>query len=397
MIEFLNDLRYKIGFCLVFSGVSLGMLLNYWYPVVKWSPVIMVLSILCLWGKSKIPEYKKWNGYFKMIATFMVMMVCYRIFYDGNRIEYANKVVAFQFYILSLCYVLNRNQKLALCNFIPVLILYTSILSVIFALMHYLGMFSWDFWHDQMSDERILEVFTANFAAFFNMMACLVSFKKGKWFVNTLFALMCVIDMYIIVCSGKRSFFVAVFAAIFFLLYKYNMIRKSLPYICIGVIALFLFSPTVRDQIMNMIDNTINGFSDVYGSKHVAYDENSSSSMRVYLQDRALEALSTEYSFLNYIFGAGYTAYFTDNPLLESYMDMGIAGFIFYVMIIVVMPLRMGMKIVKKDKCALLAFLVAIMNIVICITNNDPYIYLVYTPVCVLALYFSRICNVKKV
>ena len=175
------------------------------------------------------------------------------------------------------------------------------------------------------------------------------------------------------------------------------MIRKSLPYICIGVIALFLFSPTVRDQIMNMIDNTINGFSDVYGSKHVAYDENSSSSMRVYLQDRALEALSTEYSFLNYIFGAGYTAYFTDNPLLESYMDMGIAGFIFYVMIIIVMPLRMGMKIVKKDKCALLAFLVAVMNIVICITNNDPYIYLVYTPVCVLALYFSRIYNVKKV
>lgn len=114
MIEFLNDLRYKIEFCLIFSGVSLGMFLNYWYLVVKWSPVIMVLSILCLWKKSKNPEYQKWNDYFKMIATFMVMMVCYRICYDGNRIEYANKVVAFQFYILSLYYILNRNQKLAL-------------------------------------------------------------------------------------------------------------------------------------------------------------------------------------------------------------------------------------------------------------------------------------------
>lgn len=397
MIDLLNDLRHKIGFCFVFSGVSLGMLLNYGYPVTKWSPVIMVLSILCLWGKSEIQGAKKWNRYFKMIAIFMGVMVCYRIFYDGNRIEYANKVTVFQFYILSLCYVLNRNQKLAFCNFIPVLILYTSILSVIFALMHYAGMFSWEFWHDQMSEERILEVFTANAAAFINMMACLVSFKKKKWLINTFLVLMCVIDMYVIVSSGKRSYFVAVFAAIFFLLYKYKMVRKSIPYISIAIIALFLFSPTVRDQIVTMIENTINGFTDVYGSKNVAYDENSSSSMRAYLQKDALDALFTKYSFFNYIFGAGYTAYFTDNPLLESYMDMGITGIIFYVLVIIVMPIRLGMKILKKDKCALFTFLVAIMNIVICITNNDPYIYIVYTPVCVLALYYSRICNIKKV
>lgn len=395
-MEIFADFRHKIGFCLVFSGVSLGMLLNFYYPVLKWSPVIMFLSICCLWGKSASADFPKWNKHFKTIAFFMILMLIYRLIYDGKNINYANKVAMFQLYILSLCYVFNRNHKLSSCNYIPVLIIYTSILSIIFAIMHYTNMFSWEFWQELGGNERVLEVFTANASAFINMVACLVYYKKGQRFINVFLTIMIVVDMYVIMQSGKRSYFVAVFVAIVFLLYKYGIMLKSIPYIFIGTILLFAFVPAIRDQIFTLVESTINGFTDVYGTKNVAYDENSSSSLRAYLQKNAIEALFYKYGFLDYIFGAGYIAYFTDNPLLESYMDMGIAGFIFYVLIIIVNPIKLGYRIQKEDKNSLFAFLVATMNIVICITNNDPYIYIVYTPVCVLALYYSRICNIKN-
>lgn len=387
--------RYNIGFCLVFCGVPLGMLLNFFIPFISWSPLIMFFSICCLWGTSSTYEYQKWNKYFKTIVAFMIFMLCYRMFYDGNDVSYVNKLVTFQLYILSLCYILNRNQNLIDFDYIPVLIIYTSILSIVFAIMYYINMFSWDFFQESGGDTFVLEVFTANIAAFINMMACLVSFTKKNILFNVFIVIMIIVDMYVIMQSGKRSYFVSIFFAIFFLLYKRGMVLKSIPYLCFGLLLLIMFVPAISEQLMELFDRTISGFSDVYGSKDVAFDENSSSAIRAYNKNKALNDLSSNYSFFNYIFGAGYCAYYIDNPLLESYMDMGIAGFIFYVMIIIVKPLKIGFLIPTEDKKSLFVFLVAIMNIVICITNNNPYFYIAYTPLCVLALYYPRLLNIK--
>ena len=149
------------------------------------------------------------------------------------------------------------------------------------------------------------------------------------------------------------------------------------------------------------MDRTINGFSDVYvNKKSNVVDWDDSASVRAWSQMIALQKLS-EFTLVNYIFGGGYLFHFFDNPIGESYIDMGVIGLFFYTYLIVYMPVKFFLRIDYTLKKQLFCFFVALMNISIILVNSDPYIYMTYTPLCMMAMFSYKkdiqlYCTINK-
>lgn len=384
MGSILEGFNIKIGISLALCGVPLAMLLNYFFPVVSWSPIVMMFSAICLYNPSG--ENVKNNRYLTSIITFQVLMLIYWFLFDSNNYKY----LSFHVFILAFYYVITRNDKILECDFLRTLFVYSGILSIACAILEYLGFFSFEFWYDlgaSDAGERTLEVFTANIAAYTNLVAALVLFSKNNkpWF-NLLLLILCAVDLYVISYSGKRSSFVAAVFAIGYVVYRNKVYVNHKGLIALIIVTSVVLVPQIRDTFLDFFDRTISGFTDVYGGKKVDFDENSSTSIRAYNLDLALKQFET-FTFGEYILGRGYLKFFIDNPLLESYLDMGIMGFLFYFYIIVLKPILILRRNIIDDKYTTLALLLALSNTFICISNNNPYEYFAYTPTIMLALY----------
>lgn len=383
-----DNIRIKIGICLALCGVPLAMLLNFLIPITPWSPIIMLLSALCLFdGFRNVGNTN--SRYLTIILLFQLLMLVYWFFDDKHEFKY----LSFHLFIIAFCFVIRNNEKIRECEYLTPLCIYSGTLSIIFAVLEYQGYFSFDFWYELgkvTASERTLEVFTANTAAYTNLVACLLLFdRENSKSTNIFLLLLCAVDLYVINYSGKRSFFVASVFSICYMLYKTKAYKYHLPQILVGLVLTIALIPQVQNSFVELFNNTVSGFLDVYRDKTVEYDENSSSAIRAYNLAAALDDLKS-YNITQLIFGKGYLAHFIDNPLFESYLDMGFMGILFYFIITVYIPIKTLFKNMVEDKYATLALLLVLMHTFICITNNNPYSYFAYTPAILLALYNNK-------
>ena len=86
-----------------------------------------------------------------------------------------------------------------------------------------------------------------------------------------------------------------------------------------------------------------------------------------------------DFSFLNYIFGAGYMTKWIDNPLLQSYLDLGIYGFSMYFFYVVLKPLITIFK--TRNKYILFGCLLCFYNVFSSISSGNPYSFLKWDPI----------------
>lgn len=378
--------RQNIGICLVFTGVTTSMFLNYFFPVIYWTPFVMFLSCLLLCDKSILYSNIRWNKTFKSIVMFQIIMLLYFIFYFNESVAHLwGKQLSFHLYIMFLAIILMRTRTLKERNFLPVLLIYSSILSFIAAFCHFTGLIEME--RMLYMDKAVLEVFSCNIAAYINFIVCLLMLD-GKKRLNTILLLVLIIlDFYVIMQSGKRSYYISSLVVGIIYMYKMRCLKRGILLVSAIYLLLNFFIPEVREMSIQLIERTVDGFSTVYIDKKSTYvDWDNSASLRAWSQRMAIQKLD-HFSFLNYIFGGGYLFHFFDNPLGESYLDMGIIGFCFYCYLIVIVPIRFFLKLGMKNKKELFCFFVALMNICICLVNNDPYTYIAYTPLCMIALF----------
>lgn len=386
MIYNVNELKHRLGFCLVVIGVPMGMLLNYFVPIVKWSPLIMIISILFLSDFSTIRNKIRINNSFKALLVLQLMMIIYWFLLD-NHLTLINYLF-FHLFIIALVVVFSISRKLQFCDYLKELFILSSSISIIAALLHFFNIIAVE--NQINGDDSILDVFTLNMAAYVSIISGICLLKK-KW--SILFCVQLIIlaiDFYVIIQSGKRSYFVSVFVALFFYAYKMKYFIRSLIYLSSILLLLFVVSPTVRTEFETISTRTMSGFTDVYGSKKVDYDENSSSSIRKNNQIKILNRVDREFHLGNYVFGGGYLYAFIDAPWLEAYFDMGILGWILYTYLIILVPLTFLRRVNGDDKLSVFIFLNTLVNISVLLTNNNPYSYFVYTPICLIALYKRR-------
>ena len=379
--------RQKIGICLVLVGITISMFLNFFLPGTYWTPFVMGLSCLLLCDRTTFSGRIHWNKIFKYILTFQLIMLCYFLvsFNEELAHQIKFKLLTFHLYIICLTFILMKTPSLRDLNYLPFVFVVSSFLTLLSSFCHFSGLIEMDRMYNQ--ENSVLEVFTCNAAAFVNFSSSLLLLYKSKKCLLPIYFLMIFMDFYVIMQSAKRSFFVSALAVAILFLYKIRQLKKGLLISFVMVFLLIIFIPQVRDLAITFIERTIDGFSTVFIDKKSTYvDWDDSASIRAWSQRVALQKLQS-FGFLNYLFGGGYYCWFFDNPLGESYLDMGLIGLFFYAYIVVFIPLKFYRKCDKNNSNQLLFFFSALMNICIILTNNDPYNYINYVPICMMALY----------
>lgn len=393
-LSVLDEIRFKIGLCLALCGVPLAMLLNFIIPIAPWSPVIMGASVLLLVDGFRIYRTIIRSKIITLVLLFQLMMMVYWLASSSHPFNY----LSYHIFVFAFLFVILTNKRLRTIDCIPMLCAYSGVLSVICAVLQYFGFFSYAYWQALGIDadgERTLEVFTANIAAYTNLITCLMMMsKKNIKFQNLLFICLIIVDMYVIMRSAKRSYFVASMFAISYIAYKTKTYKRYMPHIIVALVVVIIAIPSVREMLVDSVERTISGFFDVYGSKKVEYDEYSSSAIRAYNLRLTIKDYN-DFSPLEMVFGRGYDSFYIDNPLFQSYLDMGVLGFLFYSTLIVLYPLRCLWKNKIKNKYATTVLLLLLLHTFICVTNYNPYIYLPYPPLILLAVYNIKLRKKK--
>jgi len=379
-----------IGIALSIVGVPLGMYCNYLFPIVKWSPIFMLFSVLFIASyvhlfSARLPLFNKW---FATILFFQFLMLLYGVFYENTTDQY----VSFHLYIMSLIIALASNGNTLTYNkIIGFVFCLSSICTVLGALFIWQGLVTGDdYWKMRKElDDYALEAFTVANGAIINFVSILcLRLKKSffKPFVWILFAL----DIYTIFMSSKRTPVFVSLIIVCLYTYKSAGIKRVLIVRYLKIVSLFIICGILAyyfiDPFQKLIDkfslNFYNGVLNILGFTDVR-DSSGSAIERFKSRNWAFAYMENNFNFFNYLLGGGYFIRWLDNPLLQSYVDMGILGILLYVYLVLVFPIKAFFKI--KNIISLFALLLCVYNLMTTYSSGHPYLYSKYVPIVFLA------------
>lgn len=379
-----------LGISLSLIGVPLGMYFNYLFPFVKWSPIFMFLSVASMLSYKnlflgRLPSYNKW---FTIIIGYQFLMLLYGLFSDKMTSQY----LSFHIYIILLTLALASNKNnvsydkiilftfyiSALCTFLGAYFIWKGLVT---------GEEAWQLRQDQQ--DYALEAFTIANGAITNYVCVLCLRFKNK-FIKILLLFVFALDIYVLFMSTKRTpVFVAIIIAILYL-YRMGSINKTLVFkyfkililIIIGFMVAYINIEALQKSIDKFVYEFYSGVLNIFGNTDIR-DSSGSAIARYTSREWTFNYIDENFNIFNHVLGSGYMTRWIDNPLLQSYLDMGLIGFILYVWLILIFPIKSYFKI--NNNLALFAFLLCIYNIMASISSGNPYAYIKHVPIVFLA------------
>lgn len=383
-----------LGIALSLIGVPLGMYFNYLFPFIKWSPIFMFLSVILIISYKnlflgKLPSYNKW---FTILIAFQLLMLFYGLSSDKLTFQY----LSFNVYVILLAFALASNKNnvsydkiilftfciSALCTFLGAYFIWKGLVT---------GEEAWQLRQDQQ--DYALEAFTVANGAIINYTSFLCLRSKNK-LVKILLFVVFALDIYVLFMSTKRTpVFIAILIAILYL-YRTSSLNKVLVLkyfkilllIIVGFIIAYINIEVLQKNIDKFTYEFYSGVLNIFGNTDIR-DTSGSAIARYRNREWAYNYIDNNFDAFNYIVGAGYMTRWIDNPLLQSYLDMGIFGFVMYVISILIFPIKSYFKI--NNSLVLFAFLLCVYNIMASISSGNPYIYMKHIPVVFLAFTLS--------
>jgi len=386
--------RRAIGIGFALTGVPLGMYFNYMFPVLQWSPVFMLLSVVLITHYSALTK-----GRISTLSQVLVFLTAYQflmIFY--GLISGEMTVQFFTFHLFAVALIFSLASKKLTAEELDDSIYWTFILSGLCTLLgaYYLrgglivGETAWYLRNE--NEDYALEIFTASIAAIVNF-TCILYFPSSRnRVIHLLRYPMSILCLYVIIFGGKRTPMLVTAVIFLFFMLKQKHINRSKIYItvCAAILsASYLYGSNLEFQetINETARNTYYGILNIFGNTKVS-DETGSASIRVESRIWAYTYIVENFSILNYIFGAGYMTRWLDNPLLQSYLDMGLFGIFGYTLVILAYPIRVAFQR-NLSNATLFALSLSVYGALSSINSGHPYMYIKYTPIIILASFLS--------
>jgi hypothetical protein len=389
------------GIAISIIGVPLGMYFNYLFPFIIWSPIFMMLSVVLIFNYKNLflLKFPSQNSFFKLILSFQILMIVYGYF----SLQMTSKNLSFHLYMIFLILSLaSCSKKCINNNVLSILFIISSFCSILglYCLVNGLvvGEDAWEL--KQEDDFYALEPFTISVGAIYNL-SCALYLKSKISIFKYLIYVFILIDFYIILFCGKRTpmFVSLVIVVVFFFKSKGLFNLNNIIHILFGVgIAFFIINllnfnlNILSVELNNFFSNFFSGIHNLFGDTSVK-DDTGSAIHRFQSREWAYNFINNRFDFSNYIFGAGYNTKWLDNPVLQSYLDMGIIGLVFYIYIVIVYPIKVFLN-KKSNFLILFAFSICLYNILSSINSGNPYLYIKYMPVVFLS-YFTNYLNPK--
>lgn len=117
----------------------------------------------------------------------------------------------------------------------------------------------------------------------------------------------------------------------------HKIVLQIIIVICAFVVV-YSYVPGIKDVIDNIGDYMLRGILTLYGNNSLGQD--ASAVTRVYTQHTAWSLILNEKNPLKVLFGHGYMTMYVDVPILQAMLDFGVIGWMAYVYIIIINPIR---------------------------------------------------------
>lgn len=382
-----------LGISLSIAGVPLGMYLNWFFPFVEWSPIIMFVSVVLIfnWGNLFRFRFPSMSPVLKIVIGFQLLMLLYGLI--DERGTMTTQYLSFHLFVIAICFAYAlQNRFLELSKVTKYIFGLSSILSILGGFLCFQGfVVGDDVWKaKQYTDDYALEPFTVASGVLINFFSAMVITKKNR-LENILVFMFFILDIYVLFKCGKRTpIFVASIGTILYLykrgmlsLHNFKTFLKYIPILCLCFVFAYLKNEEFNTLVNDFIENFYKGILVLFGNTNVS-DASGSASARVEARDFMFNYINLEFSFPNYLFGGGYMVRWLDAPILQSYLDMGILGFILYSYLIVYVPIKY-MKYKTLNNLQLFALLNTLYPLLSMLNSGHPYMYNKYTGICLLA------------
>ncbi|SOE51617.1 O-antigen ligase [Fibrobacter sp. UWT3] len=378
---------------LALVGVPIGMYLSHFFPVVKWSHLIMLVSFAfsANWGPLK--NVFQFRMPFSLIFIFLFELIAlvYIIIGDGfgsQQFFYVAFVIVFSVAIGT------HRGSVDYGNF-PQVLFWTSLPCLIigFGVSYFNMVVGDEAWYARReNDFYALEPFSVASGALINMFALICIQKKDVVGLTIKFALIA-IGLYILLACEKRTPLFIFLIGSLFLFYEKNVSLKRLPrkvvwgsaISIVSFVSLYFFKPSFEEKVNAFCYNMYSGVLNLFGVTTVM-DQSGSAIMRAQYREIAWDYIANQMDTIDYFFGAGFNSITQiDNPLIHIFIEMGLFGALAYLYIIVLIPL-LAMKSKEKNVALKLCTALTIYSILSIMSSGNPYMYNKYIPICILSI-----------
>ena len=386
---------HVVGMALTIVGVPLGMYLDFFFKsFIPWTHVFMLISFLtlCSWRNLFRLKFISKVSIINLIIIFQIIMLGYA-FVSPNQ---SMQMLSYHFYVLAICIAYKTYSENDI-NYLPEIVYFLSIPCLIFGVICcYSGLVvgedAYLYKQEIGSDLYNIDTLTISSGAL-NSLFGLLCFRKKNYFWKLLFLPTILASGYILLVCSKRTPLFILFISLLLFFYTKRIISLHISVKYLFILLAFILSSFICynsvDFINNKIDDFVSSFTNgvlgLLGFENVNTFE--SLDIRMERRQWALNYIYTQFSFFNYIFGGGYFIRWLDFPILQSYLDMGVLGFLLYGFIVVIYPLRIIIKRID-DNNILFALFLAIYQMFGIISTGIPYAPNTYVRICLLAMVY---------
>ncbi len=388
----------EFGLSLILMAFAMAMYFRIFIADIPIGNFFLAIGTLLLFPyKNFLREFstRQWNANVAMLMLFHLVALLY----------YATSEFNDPVYPISHIIILILSTSLIYTNYeidfkIHKVVLWVGIESFICVALSYFVMASGlaEELNDINRDERIFDYLAPGGISVTNIACCIYCISKSNSnFKKALMLAIIVFDLLVITMSHKRTPFIVSITLCLIFAYRMYLINKRQWLWIVPIAILFVYVIiTVNNEMFS--DNALyvfNGVEDFINGTNQLEITNSAS-IRYYNREYTYDLIS-HFTPLQTIFGMGYMTRWIDNPLLQSYLDMGIFGFMSFLYFIVIVPIS---SIIKKSTLMnhelFWAFCMAAYTMIGFVSTGHPYGHGKWITICVLLFVLNGVISQQK-
>lgn len=391
-----------IGMSLALVGVPMGMYLNHFFPIIKWSPIMMIISFILSinWNSLRSIHFFSIPISLGLLIVYALLLLFIIIYGDG----FASTSFFYMLFVVAFSFAMATHKCDINYDFFPYVLFSVSLPCLLIGFfVCYLNMVvGAEANLNRLNNNHFaLEPFSVAGGALTNMFSILIlKMEKRNFYKNIFFTILLLGGLYVLSSCGKRTplfvFIVGYVCLFYFKGYSFKHITvrnvRNVAFLFVAIVLSYFFIPFITIRVDKFFFEMYSGVLNLFGITSIR-DTTGSAIMRVESREIAYEYIRTHMEWMDYFIGVGYNKIGQlDNPILQLFVESGIWGEIGYVYFIVVYPLIVIIKRISNT-CVILCFLLSLHSIVSIINSGHPYMYNKYTPICILSvilLYYKK-------
>ena len=195
--------------------------------------------------------------------------------------------------------------------------------------------------------------------------------------------LLIIIDFVVTIMAFKRTPLLIATLVIFYYLRRLGYLSMT-PKKVFGILMVILIpviyvfnNNEVKEAVESIIEYTYEGISNLITGNHTGHGLTNSTDIRIDNRDQALNMIA-QFDVLEYMLGKGFMTFWFDMPLLQSYLDMGVIGFLLFFSYTVILPFYAVFSKNKKNDLVLFCGMLAFSSAICSLTSGHPYFHSIW-------------------